>query len=212
MLFFLDESLNHPKEGAAAKYYWQEANDLLTNYQRNNKDAFEMLRGKLEDLKEEHRDAYCRPFSLDEDPHWSHTSSVIDALRIELDDDSMYELDQDCMPPGQHTTREQATPTTGEVERQAETRGSTVTRPLTSAAVKSFPVAEPLSPMSDEDLRMRGMNDETSDIHIEFGYSLTTKPRKSKRFRNKRSRGPLSPYLPRPHCWTISPLSQLAAT
>lgn len=66
MLHYIDMALKDPDGVAASRFYLSEANDFLTEFQKSNEDAKEMLKGELEEIKEERRDAYCRPLSPDD--------------------------------------------------------------------------------------------------------------------------------------------------
>lgn len=70
---------------------------------------------KVEDLEDERRDAYCRPLSQeDEYNQWSATSSTVDALVGDAEQDDMEDIDEHpavSKPTRRETFREQATQT-----------------------------------------------------------------------------------------------------
>lgn len=96
MLHYLREALGDPDGGAASRYYLKEANFLLVEYQRDIKDGVEILLGENEELKEERRDAYCRPLSPEADYNWIPSLSEMDDLLKdeEISDDDIYMTDQ----------------------------------------------------------------------------------------------------------------------
>lgn len=118
-------------------------------------------------LEEERREAYCHPLSID-DEHYrgSYASSLSDGLEREMDyeeyDDCTYEYARDQeLTRRVTTTKEQATQTTEEPAHQVEP-----TEREDSFPPYTVTTSPPSPPFSEEDMRMRGTDNRTTEERI----------------------------------------------